>query len=42
MVDHHERWWSVAAIGVAAATLTSRDEARSAHRFRILDRLDTG
>ena len=42
MVDHHERWWSVAAIGVAAATLTSRDEARSAHRFRILDRLDSG
>ena len=41
MVDHHERWWLVAGIGIVAAALSSRDAAASVHRSRFVDRLDT-
>ena len=41
MIDHHERWWLVAAIGTGAAALSSRDAAASVHRSRFLDRSDT-
>jgi hypothetical protein len=41
MIDHHERWWFAAAIGIVAAALSSRDAAASVHRSRFLGRSDT-
>ncbi|MFN0029571.1 MAG: hypothetical protein ACKV2O_20655 [Acidimicrobiales bacterium] len=41
MIDHHERWWFAAGIGIVAAALSSRDAAVPVHRFRFLDRSDT-
>jgi hypothetical protein len=39
-VDHHERWWFAAGLGIVAAALSSRDAAAPVHRFRFLDRSD--
>lgn len=41
MTDHHEKWWFVAAIGIVAAALSSRDAAAAVHHSRVLDRSDT-
>ena len=40
MIDHHERWWFAAGVGVVAAALSSRDAAAPVHRSRFLDRSD--
>lgn len=41
MIDHHERWWFAAGIGIVATALSSRDAAASVHHSGFLDRSDT-
>jgi hypothetical protein len=38
MIEHHERWWFAAGIGIVTAALSSRDAAASLRRPRFLDR----
>jgi hypothetical protein len=40
MIDHHERWWFAAGVGVVAAALSSRDAAAPVHRSRFFARSD--
>ncbi len=41
MIDHHERWWFAAGIGIVAAALSSCDVAAPVYRSRFLTRSDT-